>query len=126
MPIISTKTLLSILISIVFLEKRNHIQISEKIMKTERKMNEVSISVVWCSDTESVNGSKDERNGLTALRYLNPGRLTIPLPRMPTTEPIMDIRTMAQFLIWFDWLLNFLMISHMITYRVANPTINPR
>ena len=97
--IINAKTRLSILISIVFFEKRNQIPIRAKIMKTERKMNELSISVVWCSDTESVNGSKDVRNGLIALRYLNPGKLTIPLLRIPAIEPIMDIRTAKQFLI---------------------------
>ena len=110
---------LSILRSIVFLEKRNHIPIIAKIMKTDTKANEVSILVVICSDTESVNGSKLVRNGLTALRYLNPGRLTIPLLRIPTTEMIMDIRTIEQFLICFDSLLNFLIISHIITYIVG-------
>ena len=79
MPMIKAKIRLSILRSIVFLEKRNHIPIIEKIMKTETKMYDVDRSVVICSDTESVSGSKLVRNGLTALRYLNPGRLTNPL-----------------------------------------------
>ncbi len=82
--------------------------------------------VVICSDTESVNGSKLVRNGLTALRYLKPGKLTTPAASIAIVEIIIEVRTMKQFLISLDLSLNFLMISHMITYRVANPTINPR
>ena len=38
-------------------------------------MYDVTRLVVICSDTESVSGSKLVRNGLTALRYLNPGKI---------------------------------------------------
>ena len=92
------KIRLSIFRSIVFLEKRNQIPIIAKIMKTDTKMYDVTRLVVICSDTESVSGSKLVRNGLTALRYLNPGKLTSPLLITPITEIIVEIRIIKQFL----------------------------
>ena len=94
---IKTKTRLLVFRSIVFLEKRNHIPIIPKIMKTETKMYDVDRSVVACSETESVSGSKVVRNGLAALRYLNPGRLIIPLVKTPTIEIIIEPRSTEQF-----------------------------
>ena len=118
MPKTRAKIRLSVLISIVFLEKRNHIPIIAKIMNTDTKMYDVARSVVICSDTESVNGSKLVRNGFAALRYLNPGRLANPLIKTPILEIIIVPRTIEQFLICLDSSLNFLIISHMTTYMV--------
>ena len=61
---------------VIFFEKRNQIPIAPNIMKIDKNAKLLSIVVVACSATESVNGSWDTNNGLTELRYLNPGRPT--------------------------------------------------
>ena len=94
-------------------------------MKTDTKMYEVLRDVVMCSDTESVNGSRLVRKGFIALRYLNPGRATIPLAKTPIIEIIIDVRNMEQFRICLDSLLNFLINSHTITKTVERPIRSP-
>jgi len=88
-------------------------------------MYDVFRDVVICSDTESVSGSKLVRKGFIALRYLNPGRPTIPLAKIPVIAIIIDVRNMEQFRMCFDSLLNFLINSHTITKTVERPTISP-
>ena len=88
-------------------------------------MYDVERSVVICSATESVKESSFIKNGIAALRYLNPGKLTNPLLKIPTEEIITDPRTIEQFLIYLDSLLNFFIISHTITYAVENNNSKP-
>ena len=125
MPIIRAKIRLSIFRSIVFLEKRNHIPIIPNIMKIDTKMYDVLRDVVMCSDTESVSGSRLVRKGFIALRYLNPGRPTIPLAKTPIIAIIIDVRNMEQFRMCLDSLLNFLINSHTTTKTVERPTRSP-
>ena len=94
-------------------------------MKTDTKMYDVLRDVVMCSDTESVSGSRLVRKGFIALRYLNPGRVTIPLAKTPIIEIIIDVRNMEQFRMCLDSLLNFLINSHTITKTVERPTRSP-
>ena len=61
-----------------FFWKSNHAPIPAKIIKIEKKKNEMSIVVVACSDTESVSMSVVIKKGFAALRYLNDGRLIAP------------------------------------------------
>ena len=125
MPIIRAKIRLSIFRSIVFLENRNHIPIIPNIMKTDTKTYDVLRDVVMCSDTESVSESRLVRKGFIALRYLNPGRPTIPLAKTPIIEIIIDMRNMEQFRMCLDSLLNFLINSHTTTKTVERPTRSP-
>ena len=88
-------------------------------------MYDVERSVVICSATESVKASSFFKNGLAALRYLNPGKLINPLLKTPTEEIITVPRIIEQFLIYLNSLLNFLIISHTTTYAVANNNSKP-
>ena len=99
MPMIKAKIRLSIFRSIVFLERRNHIPIIPNIIKTETNEYDASIVVVICSDTESVSGSVLVRNGFRAVRYLNAGRLTNPVEKIPIIVIGIEARNIEQFLI---------------------------
>ena len=61
-----------------FFWKSNHAPIPAKIIKTEKKKNEMSKVVVACSDTESLSISVVIKKGFAALRYLNVGKLITP------------------------------------------------
>ena len=115
-----------ILLCIVFFfEKRTQIPIAPNMIKTDKKAKLLSIVVVACSATESVNGSWDTNNGLTELRYLNPGRPTWPLNKTPMPEMIMPIKRKKAFRSFVASLLNFFMISAMITNNVGKSNANP-
>ena len=118
MAIINANIRLSILISIVFLEKRNHAPISAKIIKIDTKPNDVERSVVVCSETESVRGSMDDRKGFAAFIYLNPGVGTIFDAKIETRDSIIPPRIIEEFLICLDGSLNLRIESH-ITKRIV-------
>ena len=115
---IKAKTRLSVLILIIFLEKRNHIPIRPNIIKTDKNPKEVDNVVVICSATESVNASWVVRNGLAALRYLNRGNSINPVVKTPTVAITMEPKKARQFRKCVDSLLYLLIISQIMTKPV--------
>ena len=113
------KILISVLRLIVFLEKRNHIPITAKIRKTDRKVNDSDKLVVICSATESVKLSCVVKKGFTALRYLNEGNGTIPELVIPIPDATNEIKTIVQLRIFVRSLLNFITIPDIITKIVG-------
>ena len=119
------KILISVLRLIVFLEKRNHIPITAKIRKTDRKVNDSDKLVVICSATESVKLSCVVKKGFTALRYLNEGSPIIPELEIPIPDATNEIKTIAQLRILARSLLNFITIPEMIMKIVGSRSANP-
>jgi len=122
---ITAKIRLSIFRSMVFLEKRNHAPIKPNIIKTETKLYDILREVVICSATESVSGSRVVRKGFMALRYLNPGRPTVPLAKIAIADITKEMSNKKQFRICFDSLLNFLINSQATTNIVGTISANP-
>ncbi len=119
------KILISVLRLIVFLEKRNHIPITAKIRKTDRKVNDSDKLVVICSATESVKLSCVVKKGFTALRYLNEGSPIIPELEIPIPDATNEIKTIAQLRILARSLLNFITTPEMIMKIVGSRSANP-
>ena len=110
---------------IVFLEKRNHIPITEKIRKTDKNVNDNDKLVVICSATESVKVSWVVKKGFTALRYLNEGNPIIPELAIPIPDVTNEIKTIAQLRIFARSLLNFITIPAIIMNIVGSKSANP-
>ena len=119
------KILISVFRFIVFLEKRNHIPITAKIRKTDRKVNDSDKLVVICSATESVKLSCVVKKGFTALRYLNEGSPIIPELEIPIPDATNEIKTIAQLRILARSLLNFITIPEIIMKIVGSKSANP-
>ena len=119
------KILISVLRLIVFLEKRNHIPITAKVRKTDRKVNDSDKLVVICSATESVKLSCVVKKGFTALRYLNEGSPIIPELEIPIPDATNEIKTIAQLRILARSLLNFITTPEMIMKIVGSRSANP-
>ena len=119
------KILISVLRLIVFLEKRNHIPITAKIRKTDRKVNDSDKLVVICSATESVKLSCVVKKGFTALRYLNEGSPIIPELEIPIPDATNEIKIIAQLRIFALSLENFITIPEMIMKNVGSRSANP-
>ena len=119
------KILISVLRLIVFLEKRNHIPITAKIRKTDRKVNDSDKLVVICSATESVKLSCVVKKGFTALRYLNEGSPIIPELEIPIPDATNEIKTITQLRILARSLLNFITTPEMIMKIVGSRSANP-
>ena len=113
-PVNIAKILISVFRLIVFLEKRNHIPITENIRKTDKNVNDKVKLVVKCSATESVRLSWVVKKGFTALRYLKEGKLTIPELKTPIPDAINEIKTSMQLRIFARSLLNFITIPDII------------
>ena len=116
---------MSIFRLIVFLEKRNHIPITAKIRKTDRKVNDSDKLVVICSATESVKLSCVVKKGFTALRYLNEGSPIIPELEIPIPDATNEIKTITQLRIFALSLENFITIPEMIMKNVGSRSANP-
>ena len=119
------KILISVFRLIVFLEKRNHIPITANIRKTDKNVNDSDMLVVVCSATESVKLSCAVKNGFTALRYLNEGRLIIPEFKIAIPDITNEINTKAELRIFVRSLLNFVIIPEIIMKIVGRRIANP-
>ena len=119
------KILISVLRLIVFLEKRNHIPITAKIRKTDRKVNDSDKLVVICSATESVKLSCVVKKGFTALRYLNEGSPIIPELEIPIPDATNEIKTITQLRIFVRSVLNFMTNPEIIMKIVGSKSANP-
>ena len=102
----------------------SHAPSPAKIIKIEKKKNEISVVVVACSDTESVSESVVVKKGFAALRYLNVGKLikpedTITIPAIMT--PPKSARLLRNWLL----LIVFLIITHATRNIVHPPRKNP-
>ena len=122
---IKAKIRLSVFRLVIFLEKRNQIPINPNTINTDKNPKEVVRVVVISSATESVKASCLVRNGLAALRYLNLGNSIIPVEKIPIVAIIMEPRNARQFRKCVDSLLNFLMISQIITKPVEKAMRTP-
>ena len=56
------------------LENNNQAPINPNIIKIDERLNEVTRSVVICSETEVTNASCAVKNGFNAFKYLIEGR----------------------------------------------------
>ena len=119
------KILMSIFRLIVFLEKRNQIPITANIIKTDKNVNDNDKLVVVCSATESVRLSCADRNGFTALRYLNEGNPTMLEFKIPIPDAINAINIIAELRIFIRSLLNFITIPEIIIKIVGRRIANP-
>ena len=104
--------------------KSSHAPSPAKIIKTEKKKNEISVVVVACSDTESVSVLVVIKKGFAALRYLNVGKLIRP-EEIIAIPAIMTPPKSARLLRNWALLIVFLIITHATRNIVHPPRKNP-
>ena len=102
-----------------FFWKSNHAPIPAKIIKIEKKKNEMSMVVVACSDTESVSMSVVIKKGFAALRYLNDGTLITPEDATAIPAIIVPPKSTRPLRNWA--LLNTLLIIIHATRNAVHP-----
>ena len=99
--------------------KSNHAPSPAKIIKIEKKKNEISMVVVACSDTESVSMSVVIKKGFAALRYLNDGKLSTPEETIAIPAIIAPPKSARLVRNWA--LLNILLIITHATRNAVHP-----
>jgi hypothetical protein len=104
---------------IIFFWKSSHAPSPAKIIKIEKKKNEISVVVGACSDTEATSVSTVIKKGFAALRYLNVGRLISPEEAIAIPAIIAPTKS-ARLLRNWALLVVFLITTH-ATRNVVQP-----
>ena len=105
--------------------KINQTPIPANTIRIDKNWKEISVVVVKCSETESVNGSRASKNGFIAFRYLNAGSGVI-FEKINAKPPTIDTpKKMIEFRSWFSVELIFLIKQQIIKKIVGKINATP-